>query len=66
MDEFIEECKDLAPEYRKEALYLRMKKWIEIVVPEIVSGDREFEKKKFEEFKARHGFLELDLKKEEN
>lgn len=66
LDEFIEECEELAPEYRKEALYLRMKKWIEIEVPEIIEEDTKFEKGKFEEYKARHGFLELDLKKEKN
>ena len=66
LDDFIEECEELAPEYRKEALYLRMKKWIEIEVPEIIVEDREYEKNKFEEYKARHGFLELDLKKEKN
>ncbi len=64
LDDFIGECEELAPEYRKEALYLRMKKWIEIEVPEIIVEDREYEKNKFEEYKARHGFLELDLKKE--
>lgn len=66
LDDFIEECEELATEYRKEALYLRMKKWIEIEVPEIIEEDREYEKNKFEEYKARHGFLELDLKKEKN
>lgn len=66
LDEFTEECEELAPEYRKEALYLRMKKWVEIEVPEIISRNRKFRKKKFEEFKARHGFLELDLEKEKN
>lgn len=64
VDEFTEECMDLSPKYRKEALYLRMKKWIEIEVPEIIEEDTKFEKGKFEEYKARHGFLELDLKKE--
>lgn len=66
LDEFTEECEELAPEYRKEALYLRMKKWVEIEVPEIISRNRKFRKKKFEEFKARHGFLELELEKEKN
>ena len=37
-----------------------------IEVPEIIEEDREYEKNKFEEYKARHGFLELDLKKEKN
>ena len=66
LDEFIEECEELAPEYRKEALYLRMKKWIEIEVPEIIEEDTKFEKGKFEEYKARHGFLKLNLEKEKN
>ena len=64
LDEFIEECDELAPKYKKEALYLRMKKWVEIEIPEIIEKDKECEKNKFEEYKARHGFLELDLKKE--
>ncbi len=66
LDEFIEECEELAPEYRKEALYLRMKKWIEIEIPEIIEEDTEFEKNKFEEYKAKHGFSELELEKEKN
>lgn len=66
LDEFIEECKELAPEYRNEALYLRMKKWIELEVPEIIEEDTKFEKGKFEEYKERHGFLKLDLEKEKN
>ena len=66
LDDFIEECDKLAPKYRKEALYLRMKKWIEIEVSKIIEEDKEYEKNKFEEYKARHGLVELDLKKEKN
>lgn len=66
LEEFTEECEELAPEYRKEALYLRTKKWIEIEVPEIIEEDTEFEKNKFEEYKAKHGFSELELEKEKN
>ena len=47
-----------------EQLQLSFQVTVEIEVPEIIVEDREYEKNKFEEYKARHGFLELDLKKE--
>lgn len=60
MDEFIEECEELAPEYRKEALYLRMKKWIEIEVPEIIEEDTKFEKGKFKNTRQDMDFQNLN------